>query len=427
MPGSRRTIPPAFSLPLVILVLLSIAPGCDGDPEVPRSKILLIGLDGAEWDLITPMVEAGDLPNFARIMEGGVYGKLRSLEPLAKSPAIWTTIATGRSPEEHGIRTFVNSDGGKPLTTNLRKVRALWNILSGLDRTVGVVGWLMSWPAEEVNGFVVTDYLQYGPGKGGRFAHRTYPAELEDTVAPMATPWEDLPWDFVMRFLSAPLDTAAMSENLMRELRPIRMHTAADHSFARIGENLYREERPDFFAVYLRGMDTMGHIYWNYMQPESVPASDLEPEAIPYLEGVMHGYYKYIDELIGPFLDLADDETSVIIVSDHGFQGGPKGGVAAHKIDGVVMMTGKNVGKGEITGATVYDIAPTILVLMGLPPSEEMRGKVLWSALGETIPRDRFAQLIPTYETGELGGGAPVQSPVDEEIKERLRSLGYID
>jgi arylsulfatase A-like enzyme len=84
------------------------------------------------------------------------------------------------------------------------------------------------------------------------------------------------------------------------------------------------------------------------------------------------------------------------------------------------------IEKGEITGASVYDITPTTLALLGLPPARDMRGKVLWSALDETVPRDRFDELIATYETGGRGG-ASEESPVDEELIERLKALGYLD
>ena len=111
-----------------VSVLAAGAAACSSQAPAPRGKVLLIGLDGAEWDIIDPLVEAGEMPNFARLMENGVYGKLRSLEPAAKSPAIWTTIATGKSPDAHGITTFVDEENGQPLTRNIRRVRALWNI-----------------------------------------------------------------------------------------------------------------------------------------------------------------------------------------------------------------------------------------------------------------------------------------------------------
>jgi predicted AlkP superfamily phosphohydrolase/phosphomutase len=394
----------------------------------PSGKVLLIGLDGAEWDLLRPMIAAGEMPNLAKLVQNGVHGNLRSLEPLAKSPAIWTTIATGKSPDEHGIDTFVDKAGGRPLTQNIRQVRALWNMLSAVGRSVGVVGWLMSWPAEAVNGFVVSDYLQYAARGSTRMNDRTFPADLEPQVAPMVVEWESVPWRFVQRFLDAPPDTVNMPPQLIRLLQPIKWISAGDVTFARIGAKLYGDKRPDFCAVYLRGMDAMGHLYWNYMDPSLVPEGTLDAEGLRFLRGAERAYYRFTDELIGPILALADDETTIMVVSDHGFVGGVGRGVEAHKVDGVIIMAGHRVGRGEISGASVYDVAPTVLALLGLPPAEDMRGTVLWSALDASIPRDRYQKRIATYETGDRPTQqAPRESPADEELKERLRSLGYLD
>ena len=114
------------------------------------------------------------------------------------------------------------------------------------------------------------------------------------------------------------------------------------------------------------------------------------------------------DEVIADLLKMEGKETTTVIVSDHGFRGGIGRGVDAHKLDGVLIMAGKHVGKGEITGATVYDIAPTVLALLGLPPAEDMRGKVLWSALDATIPRDRFQRrvLVRAHAEPHIRGSA---------------------
>ncbi len=428
---SLRSYPrprPWWFLILAMSLALGLGACGKGGGQPPAGKVLVIGLDGAEWDLIHPMVAAGELPNLGRLMGEGVHGKLRSLEPLAKSPAIWTTIATGKSPAEHGIKGFVDQMHGRPLTQNIRRVRAIWNIASGVGRTTGVVGWLMSWPAEEVNGFVVSDYLQYAAAKGVRVNGRTHPAELEAAIASQVVDWRQVPWSFVQGFLDAPLDTAAMSQELANLLQPIKWIAAGDMTFARVGAGLYRERRPDLFAVYLRGMDAMGHLYWNYMTPEAVPEGTLLPEGMRYATGAMRAYYRYVDGLIQPFLEAADENTTILVVSDHGFHGGLDRGVEMHKLDGVIIMAGRDVGRGEITGASVYDVTPTVLALLGLPPAQDMRGKILWSALAPTIPRERFSQTIATYETGDRpGADSPLESPVDEELKERLRSLGYID
>jgi predicted AlkP superfamily phosphohydrolase/phosphomutase len=223
------------------------------------------------------------------------------------------------------------------------------------------------------------------------------------------------------------VDTATAPSQLMMHLAPIRWTVAGDLTFARLAERLYRERKPDFFTVYLRGMDTLAHHYWNFHAPEAIPQVEVDPELSRYLGGTMRAYYKYVDDLLGPILAQADARTTILVVSDHGFKGGLERGIAMHNLDGVFMMSGLHAGKGEIQGASVYDIMPTMLVLMGLPPAEDMPGKVLWAALDGSISQERFTKRLPTYETGDRVGTSPVESPVDEEIKERLKSLGYID
>jgi predicted AlkP superfamily phosphohydrolase/phosphomutase len=373
------------------------------------------------------MVEAGEVPNLAKLIANGVHGKLRSLEPLEKSPTIWTTIATGKTPSQHGIGAFINPRGGTPMTQNQRQALAVWNILSGLDKTVGVVGWMQTWPAETVNGYMVSDYMQYGRRNFKQFEKRTYPPELETHVEDLVVEWQDLSWDDVQPLLSAPMDTTDLTDSEKDQLERVRIYTAADLTFARIGERLYREQPTDFFAVYLRATDALAHDFWNYCFDGLVDERRLDPVIKRYAGDVMRRYYRYVDELLGPIIAMADDETTIFVVSDHGFKGGTGRGIQLHNVDGVLIISGRATGRGEITGATVYDVTPTILTYMGLPMAQDMRGKILWSAIGKEVPRDRFTTMIGTYESEDRDPGQAVQSPVDDEIKERLKSLGYLD
>lgn len=414
------------------LCLGPLACGRHGSGVGGSTRVLFIGLDGAEWGLINTLMAQGRMPNFQKLMERGVHGELKSLEPLQKSPAIWTTIATGKAPREHGIKTFVEEKDGQPLTQNLRRVKALWNILSATGRKVGVVGWLMSWPAEEVNGFIVTDYIQYAAGRNAKMAHRTYPEALYDEIAPLNRDWRQMPWSTVNQFLGQPLDTTAIGGTnpdtlAILRARPMRWMISADASFTDIALKLGQPTPPPFMAVYLRSMDTFGHLFWNFQHPESWPPGLLDPSMVPYFQSTMERNYAWIDGQLGRILTLADDRTTVVLCSDHGFKGGGGGGVQDHRLEGVLVMAGPHIGRGEITGATVYDITPTVLALFGLPRAEDMPGKVLWAAFDKSIRAEMFKETLPTYETGAGGAAQDGQaSPVDEELKERLRSLGYI-
>jgi predicted AlkP superfamily phosphohydrolase/phosphomutase len=422
---SIRPARPLFALLLGLVGLSALACG-GGGRNAAAGRVLLIGLDGAEWNLIRPMMAAGEMPNLKALVDRGVSGDLKSLVPLQKSPAIWTTIATGKPPEEHGIRGFVDQVGGKPLTQNIRRVRALWNILGSTGRQVGVVGWLMSWPAETVNGYVVSDYIQYQAARSARFENRTYPPALYDSVSTLVRDWETVGWDEVSAFLSKPFDPATGDTTLTNRLASIKWMVAADQSFADIAVKLGREKPWDFLAVYLRSMDTMGHLFWNYQNPEAHPPQLVDPAMTPYARGIMRNNYRWIDGQIGRLVALADDRTTIVVCSDHGFVGGGGGGVRDHRAEGILVMAGARVGRGEITGATVFDVTPTLLALFGLPKADDMRGKVLWNAFDGTIRPDQFRQTIPTYETGDGMDGDGVASPVDKELMERLKSLGYI-
>src|SRR5215218_595750 len=127
---------------LLFFLLLGLLAGCARDP-VP-DRILVLALDGVDPDVVDLLISEGKLPNFARLKREGAYGRLRSERPLL-SPVVWTTIATGKTPDRHGIGHFVavNPRTGEelPVTSRLRHVKALWNIFSESGRSVAVVGW----------------------------------------------------------------------------------------------------------------------------------------------------------------------------------------------------------------------------------------------------------------------------------------------
>jgi hypothetical protein len=126
--------------------------------EAPGGKVLVLGLDGADWEILDRLEAQGAIPSLARLRREGAWGVLQSEEPML-SPILWTTIATGRPPTEHGILGFLTQREGRvePVRSDERKVRAFWNVASEAGRRVGVMGWYASWPAEPVNGFLVSD------------------------------------------------------------------------------------------------------------------------------------------------------------------------------------------------------------------------------------------------------------------------------
>jgi len=130
-----------------------------------KDGIILIGLDGAEWNIINSLMREGKLPNFEKIKRNGVSGRIASISLRENlkygtnylSPVIWTSIATGRNPKAHKVIDFyINNEIAG---SNHRKVPAIWNILTSYNKKSAIVGWYASFPAEEINGYIISSRL----------------------------------------------------------------------------------------------------------------------------------------------------------------------------------------------------------------------------------------------------------------------------
>jgi predicted AlkP superfamily phosphohydrolase/phosphomutase len=430
------------SLAIALLIGAS-AWNCARAGEKPRTRVLLIGVDAGEWDVLGPLLDQGKIPNFARMRAQGSCGKLRSLEPLTKSPIIWASIATGKVPQKHGIFDFfvkqrererarkqkpATGEGESPTTSNLWRARPIWQILSGLGHTVGVVGWWTTWPAQPVNGVLVSDYVQYDVGSWpARDSRRTYPDSLTTMVERLRRKPESVSWAELFQFVPA-IDTTKVTARQEQLIHDLKWVYAADMTFYRVGLELYRKRHPDFFTVYFRGVDEISHLYWDIDLP-GVYGPPLTDAEAAWLKRIIPNYYIFTDRLLGDFLKESVKGTDVIVCSDHGFMGGGKG-VMAHKLDGMIFMMGPHAVKGGgISGATVLDIAPTILAMYGLPTAKDMDGRPIPGGLEPSlVKRMERESRLDTYETARAPGGAeePLRSPVDQELRERLRTLGYI-
>ena len=138
-----------------------LAATTDTAPVPADAKVLIVGLDGADWEIADPLMAAGRMPNLAALVARGVRAKFLSVTPIL-SPVVWTSIATGVEPTRHGILDFLTTrpDGtSEPVSSRSRAVPALWEILSGAGVHVAVTGWWATWPADHVLGTMVTDRL----------------------------------------------------------------------------------------------------------------------------------------------------------------------------------------------------------------------------------------------------------------------------
>ncbi|MFH1573352.1 MAG: tetratricopeptide repeat protein, partial [Acidobacteriota bacterium] len=363
----------------------------------------------------------------------------------------WTSIVTGKTPDKHGILDFFAEDPatGKnvPVTSNLRRCKALWNILSDLEMDVSVTDWLASWPAETVQGTLVSDRLAYhsfDPSPEHYEAGRkTYPDLLFGTLEPLIVQDRDVSYGEVRRFLD--IDRSRFEAHSGGRYDPsdpiqnFRLIYATTETYRKVA--LHLAERPArFFGVYFELLDAVCHLFIKHMKPAM---ADVPAEEVASYGRAVEETYRYQDEIIGDLLGFWDrTNTTVIVLSDHGFRSGPlrlqsssrihgPGGAAAewHRLHGFLALCGPHTLSGvELPRASVLDITPTVLYLLGLPVASDMDGRVLLEAFDSTYTAEHPVLRIQSYESGEERvPEAPITSPDDEALRERLAALGYVD
>ncbi len=467
---------------LVIFVIRSAYPIIKLPPENPSQttelalpapkeniKVALIGVDGAWWDMIDPLLEQGKMPVFQRLIDRGVRSPCHTLLPTLSAP-IWNTIATGKNPDKHHVTaftvwTFPVTDVVLPLTrypvicyelewmigrlirwtpmnSTFRMTEAVWNILSDAGLSVGVMNWWASYPAEPVNGFVVSDHALYDKtlqyvlgGESSGDPRSVFPPQLLPELEPLVLDPMQIPVDSVMRFINITSDADRAWYHNTQDYRVFTEESEAamfkfsypeDETMVRAALHLLRSHgQPDFFAVYLDGLDSMEHKYLPYFFHDR-HQDVLKTENINRLKDLVPNYYQYVDEFVGRIISALDPNTIIIIVSDHGFDYGMEPNGNYNHPDappGVFLIAGGDIKQDEtITTAGVRDVTPTILTLFGLPIGRDMDGRVITEAFDmENVPITR----IDTYDIKDRQRGRVEPSQMDEAIQERLRALGY--
>jgi len=262
-------------------------------------KVFCIGIDGATFDVISPMIRAGELPAFARLMESGSFGSLLSTPNLI-SPSAWTSFLTGVNPGKHGIFEFYEKKrdcyGVRFINGSDRKAASLWRILSDKGATVGVVNVPMTYPAEKVNGFLIAGLESPGPEAKG-FCR---PAGL----------YEELKRELGEYIMEPGITSHVMAGDL----------ASAEGLLYKSIENrkestlyLMKKYPWDFFNVVFRDTDPAQHCFWRFYDKDSP-----DYEKSPYAR-VIPEVYRRVDRAIGEIIAALPEDVVVIVLSDHGF------------------------------------------------------------------------------------------------------------
>jgi len=409
--------------------------------NLPESKprVLLIGWDAADWKVIEPLLEAGQMPNLARVIAGGVRGNIATIYPVL-SPMLWTSIATGKRAYQHGIHGFSgplpDGAGVRPITLLSRKTKAVWNILNQTGHRSLVVGWWPSHPAEPINGVMVSNHFERAMGPAGAVttapAGTIHPVSLAAPLSELRVSPMELSGEFLRLFVPEYEKVDQAKDKRLHSLGKIIAETMSIHAVA---TELLATQAWDFAAIYYSGIDHFGHAFMRWHPP---PLPWVTEEDFAVYQHVVNNAYRCHDAMLGALMSYADENTTVILMSDHGFHpdhlrpayipAEPAGPAVEHRHFGILCIKGPAIRVNErVFGASVLDICPTVLSLFGLAPGRDMDGKVMLTAFKTPPP----VEPIESWDDvlGEAGMHPPetrLDAVASAQAFEQLVGLGYV-
>ena len=457
--SSPRRVPAVARAALLlagVLAALAGSPGCGEQPAAPRaaSRVLVIGVDGLEWSVLRPLLAEGRCPNLADLMRRGSFGKLGTLSRTL-SPVVWTTVATGKLPKDHGITDFLDGSS-QVFTSSQRRVRALWNVADQHGLSTNMFGWFITWPAEEVRGLVVSGSsssalsdANWKPALVPSVERQVWPPTREAEV--MAAAEQAGEREHVLALARDRIYGELPAGLLDEEQQLVQQQTlwsiAADETYFQLARRFIRETPADLNLVYFGGTDVVSHRYWRQFRPDGFQWSG-DPAADAALAQVIPRYYEWVDAMIGELLAAAGPEATVLVLSDHGFHEVSldqpnEQHMTGHHLDappGVLVAAGPGiVVQGEYdrflqsgalaSAGLVVDVAPTVLALLGIPAARDMEGRAYKPLLAPGPARE--AAGLPPVETHDTGfrpaAAVDVPDEMDASFREKFGGLGYLE
>ena len=455
--------PPGFATWFVLVALASTA--CRSDHAAPSRErtggapaaiadivghvqagrpVIFLGLDAADWGLLDGYIARGVMPNLAQLVAEGTSGHVKTLSP-ALSPLVWTTMMTGTSPLEHGILDFLQFDPAtgqrEPITSSERRVPAVWNMATAGGKRPAVFGLWATFPAEAVDGLIVSDrlftflYKEQAPPPGVVFPPDREAWARDGLVrAERAADYDAvhayLPW-----LTRSEYEKVADSEDPYgHPVSALRRMLIETHVYTDLSLQWIREQHPDLAVVYLQSTDTIGHVFAPYAPPRQAAISQQDFDRY---SGVAERFFHAIDDRIGQYRDAAVATGAVLMIaSDHGFywgEGRPTqlSSVATasaakwHAPQGIYLLWGPGVSAkaGHAAQGDVQQVCATLLALLGLPPGRDVNGDPLEGATPAKAPRADYAGH---YRPAAAQVADAAHAATDKQAVENLKSLGYI-
>ena len=406
-------------------------PELEGGPT--EGRVVLAAVDGLSLDLILPLAADGRAPTFRHLMRQGASGRMESRVPTAP-PVIWTTMATGLLPYEHGILDFVRyttADGRVnlslaprfllfrrlgalgylktvPVTSENRLSPALWNILSQFGMEVHVLEWRATFPPEPIRGRVVPfppgdREVPVGSWTGWETDDPLLTRQVEDRLARLAD------WD------ASPGPGGEALEEIVRRslILDLRVLDRA--------RRLDTEDRPAALAFYLPGLDAVQHYFLGYALT-AVESEGADRRDVLYGE-VVSRYYRFLDESLASFLDAEEGPRRLLMVlSGFGVERAPpwkllrvlargpvQEGVHDRAPSGAYFALGEGIVQGlDGSAAKPVDVLPTLLYYLGLPVGRDMHGRPRIDWFSDEFVSTHPLGFVPSYRTVR---GVPPRAP----------------
>ncbi|HSD66822.1 MAG TPA: hypothetical protein VLF95_08985, partial [Vicinamibacteria bacterium] len=304
-----------------------------------------------------------------------------------------------------------------------RRRRALWNVLDAFGATTGLVRVWGTHPPETIRGFVVSPYFHLLLGDPGRAGGTVFPRDLLPEIGARAVSARDLD-PALLADLGDAATSVPLDDPLMRTLAEEAL--APDLTYARAAQVLRPAYTPSLLVVSFHGYDAAGHVFYRYAHPEAFGNVGAD-EARRYGR-VPARYASLVERWVGEIEKDLRPADVLVVLSGHGLAPTPLWrrlvgaltgtavGAAEHgnAPDGVLLVVGEGVRPGAApAGASVLDVAPTLLYLLGLPVAREMEGRVLTEILEPAFARQHPVTFIPSYESLAVAPAAP-GAPLDD-------------
>ncbi|MSQ89886.1 MAG: hypothetical protein EXS01_00620 [Phycisphaerales bacterium] len=410
----------------------------------PTRRLLVVGWDAADWIIIDRLIAAGRMPTLKAAIDAGVRADLRTLEPKL-SPLLWTSITTGKTADKHGILNFVepkaDGSGLQVATSTSRSGKALWNILSQSGIRTHTVGWYASHPAEPIVGGVVSNLLQEGEPSAATSPWplvdgSVSPALRRERVAALRQRAANFPAE-TLRALLPSADTIGRTSARVATLCKLMAYATSIRAIA--CDALRNDAQWQCGMVFFDAIDTVGHHFMQFVPPRMAHVSERE---LRQYSGVMDAVYEWHDQALRDLLAAAGPDTTLILLSDHGFHSDHLRPVLAdlaperraelesswHRPLGVLVMSGGGIRAGSSPALPIIlDIAPTALALFGLAAGEDMDGRVL----SESLTQSTIPPRIASWEEVEGNSGLhPAEARLNTyeaaDAITQLIDLGYM-